>query len=123
MAVKPDKSRIMFTTDSSFESFLRDRCYEENRNMSNLVDTILKGYYAEQYSSYMATISLRIKRIVSEYYTEAFVDDFMEKLTNSKISLDTRIYVRNKLAHANGEMRNLILELYNELNSTINNEA
>lgn len=123
MAVKSDKSRIMFTTDSSFESFLRDRCYEENRNMSNLVDTILKDHYAKEYKGYMATISLRVKRIVSEHYEKAFVEDFMERLINPKISLDTRIYVRNKLSHANGEMRNLILELYNELNSTINNEA
>lgn len=53
LAVKADKSRIMFTTENDFEKFLRERCKTENRNMSNLVDTILKKHYQDEYGEYL----------------------------------------------------------------------
>ena len=115
MAIKPDKSRIMFTTESSFESFLKDRCFIENRNMSNLVDTILKSHYEEEYKIYVSSIDAMIKAVVRSNSSQHFCDDFMSMLNNSKIPFSTKVSIRNTLAHSSEDIKTTIINVKNLL--------
>lgn len=115
MAVKSDKSRIMFTTDSSFESFLRDMCFRENRNMSNLVDTILKNHYKDKYDEYLSSIDKTIYEIVRECNGQNYADVFMANLNEPAIPFSYKLEVRNKLVHSSEDLSKTINSVKEEV--------
>lgn len=115
MAVKQDKSRIMFTTDSSFESFLRDMCFRENRNMSNLVDTILKNHYKDKYDEYLSSIDKTIYEIILKYYDKKSAEIFMANLSEPTIPFGFKLEARNKLVHSSEDTSALISSINKEV--------
>ena len=115
MAVKPDKSRIMFTTDSSFESFLRDMCFRENRNMSNLVDTILKNHYKDKYAEYLASIDKTIYEIVKEYKGDDYANTLIANLNEPVVPFNFKLDVRNKLVHSSEDLSKTIYLINKEV--------
>lgn len=119
MAVKPDKSRIMFTTDSSFDYFLRDMCFKENRNMSNLVDTILKNHYREEYAKYLSSIDETINEMLDFYGDKDIVSDFKDLLNNPNVLFSEKIEIINEIAHSNEDVESVITRLHNKLRESI----
>lgn len=119
MAVKPDKSRIMFTTDSSFEYFLREMCLKENRNMSNLVDTILKNHYKDEYEKYLSYINESINEMLNSYGSECIVSDFKDLLNNPNVLFSEKIKILNEIAYSNEDVENVISRLHKELRKTL----
>lgn len=115
MAVKPDKSRIMFTTDSSFESFLRDMCFRENRNMSNLVDTILKNHYKDSYDQYLSSIDKTIYEIVKDCNGDDYANMFTTKLNDPTIPFGYKLEVRNRLVHSSEDLSSAIHSIKEEI--------
>ena len=115
MAIKPDKSRIMFTTDSSFEYFLRDRCLKENRNMSNLVDTILKNHYKEEYTKYLSSLDETIRDMLNTYADNDISSDFINLLDKPNILFSDKIEIINKIAYSNEDVNKVVMKLYNDL--------
>lgn len=87
--------------------------------MSNLVDTILKSHYEEEYKEYLMSIDTFVKCAVLLSEDDDFINNFFSSYNCDKIPFSTKLVIRNMLAHSSTDNKSSLFMAYKILEKEI----